>query len=274
MTSSPSTLPHSSNRGQHGQCLLVAGIDQLEEQYGPLAADRQIADLVDDHSRDESALAGDLLALDARVGRRSRTAPEVFTAGSHEESSRRLLRSAICPDHLRMLPQRAAFHNRGHPRLATGRAPPPTRRKSPVGSAPADAGRPVPSHVAVPAKSVPSFRSSSLTNSGRKRSSPARSGSAAPPCPSSAHGRAGRTAAGSPNAPRSARTPRCLPDGRDQIFEQVPARPQNARTRPPVRGRAPPRCRVSHSRRSSPGSTWRVPTADGTLRSPPTPDAL
>ena len=48
VTKDSSPVPEAAIGGEDGGALLVAGIDQLEEQVGAAGFDRQVADLIDD----------------------------------------------------------------------------------------------------------------------------------------------------------------------------------------------------------------------------------
>ena len=57
VTEDGAPVPEAAIRGEDGGALLVAGIDQLEEQVGAAGLDRQVADFIDDEQGDPVDIA-------------------------------------------------------------------------------------------------------------------------------------------------------------------------------------------------------------------------
>ena len=51
VTEDPAPLLEALVGGEHGRCVLVSAVDELEEERGSALGDREIADLVDDQQR-------------------------------------------------------------------------------------------------------------------------------------------------------------------------------------------------------------------------------
>ena len=82
-TRSPKTSPHSAKPrfgGEDHGALLVAGVDELEEQIAAAVNDRQVTDLIDDQER-EAAEEPDLLAKGASALGLGERADEITERG-------------------------------------------------------------------------------------------------------------------------------------------------------------------------------------------------